>query len=285
MKKTLLFLFILLGNLVLTAQESGFANIGDAKIYYEQKGEGTPMIFLHGGYCDTRAWDYQFDEFSKKYKVIRFDLRGFGKSSVPDNAKPYNYAEDLKALIDYLKINKAILVGHSLGGIPAFNFTYKYPDKVLALILIESGPLYKGMFNNDDAKIFLDDLNKVDEIGKQEGKEAAKKAFLGINILKPAMKNPLSKDILVNMTMDYSGWHFENDDPRTLGAILNLSDYSDLNVPTLICTGKLSLPFYHRSMKEIHQTLPNSTLAEISSGHMIQLENPKEFNKVLKQFL
>lgn len=286
MKKVFLFLFILFGVHILTAQESGYANLGDAKIYYEQKGEGTPMIFLHGMYCDTRAWDYQFDEFAKDYRVIRFDLRGFGKSSVPDTTKPYQFVDDLVALMDYFKIEKAVIVGHSMGGIPSFKLAYNYPEKVMALVLVESGPYYKGMYANDDSKEFSTEMRRVFEVGKTDGAEAAKKAFLNISILEPGMKNPLSKDILEDMTMDYSGWNWENKNLWQPGPIRDLSAYSNMNVPTLICKGELSMPFYHRTMNEINQALPNSKLVEISqSGHMIQLENPKELNKVLKQFL
>ena len=285
MKRILFILCIIFESSILSAQESGFANLRDAKIYYEQKGEGTPVIFLHGAYCDTRAWDYQFDEFAKDYHVIRYDLCGFGKSSVPDTTKPYQFADDLIELMDYLKIEKAVIVGHSMGGVPAFKLAFNHPEKVLALVLLESGPWYKGMFANEDAKV-LAEVGKAVEIGKTEGIEAGKKAFLNISILKPAMKNPLSKNILVDMTMDYSGWNFKNKDTWQPGPFLELNEYSKMNVPTLICMGELSLPFYHRSMNELHQTLPNSKLVEISnSGHMIQLENPKEFNEVLQQFL
>lgn len=86
--------------------------------------------------------------------------------------------------------------------------------------------------------------------------------------------------------MDHSGWNWENKIFWQPGPIRDLNDYSNMNVSTLICLGELSLPFYQKLMNEIRQTLPNSKLVEISnSGHMIQLENPKEFNKVLNQSL
>jgi len=284
--KNLIFLITLFScSVSISAQQKGFADINNTKIYYETLGSGTPIIFLHGAYCDTRAWDYQFDEFAKDYQVIRFDLRGFGKSSIPDTTKPYQFVDDLKALMDYLNIDKAVIVGHSMGGVPAFKMAYNYPERVLALVLLEGGPWYKGMFANEDATV-LAELGRVTEIGKAVGIEAGKKAFLKISILEPAMKNPLAKDILVNMTMDYSGWNFINNDRWQSGPSLDLNEYSKMKTPTLICRGELSLPFYYRTMNEINQILPNSTLVEISnSGHMIQLENPKEFNTVMKQFL
>ncbi len=285
MKRLFFLLWIIIESLVGSAQDSGFANLNDAKIYYEQKGKGTSIIFLHGAYCDTRAWDYQFDEFAKNYHVIRYDLRGFGKSSVPDTTKPYQFVDELNNLMDYFNIKKAVIVGHSMGGVPAFKMAFNHPEKVLALVLLESGPWYKGMFANEDAKV-LAEIGKAAEIGKTEGIEAGEKAFLNIRVLKPAMSNPLSKNILEDMTMDYSGWNFINKDTWQQGPFLDLKEYSKMEVPTLICRGELSLPFYYRTMNELNQVLPNSKLVEIShSGHMIQLENPKKFNKVLKQFL
>jgi len=285
MKRILFILFIIIESSILSGQESGYANIGDAKIYYEQKGEGTPIIFLHGAYCDTRAWDYQFDEFAKDYHVIRYDLKGFGKSSVPDSTKPYQFVDELNALLDYFNIEKAVIVGHSMGGVPAFKMAFSHPEKVLALVLLESGPWYKGMLANEDANV-LAELGNAVKIGKTEGIEAGKETFLKISILKPAMNNPLSKKILVDMTMDYSGWNFINKDLWQSGPSLELKEYAKMDVPTLICRGELSLPFYYRTTNALNQTLPNSTLVEIShSGHMIQLENPEEFNKVLRQFL
>ena len=100
-------------------KESGFAEVNGTSLYYEITGDGIPLIFHHGFTCDHRNWNPQVEYFSTKYKVITFDARGHGQSATPDTV-PYSYEEDLSALMDYLKIEKAVIIGHSLGGAPAF---------------------------------------------------------------------------------------------------------------------------------------------------------------------
>lgn len=94
--------------------ENGYADVNKTRLYYEIVGSGETLILLHAFGMDTRQWDDQFELFSQHYRVIRFDLRGFGKSAVPTQV-PYTHMEDLKALLDYLEINKAHILGHCYG--------------------------------------------------------------------------------------------------------------------------------------------------------------------------
>lgn len=93
----------------------GFANIGDAMLFYEEKGVGEPVILLHAHSVDRRMWNKQFDELSKHYRVIRYDLRGYGLSSMPVEGQYFTICEDLKKFMDVMKIDKVHLVGLSLG--------------------------------------------------------------------------------------------------------------------------------------------------------------------------
>src|SRR5262245_45001564 len=89
-------------------------------VYYEAAGHGGTVVFLHGGQMDRRMWDEQFELFAKTHRVVRYDLRGFGKSPAP--LEPYSHVEDLRALLDHLKIRRATLVGLSLGAAIAVDF-------------------------------------------------------------------------------------------------------------------------------------------------------------------
>ncbi len=106
--------------------QSGFAEINGGKIYYEVAGSGHPLVLIHGGQMDRRMWDEQFDLFSKSYRVIRYDVRGFGKS--PASTNVYADEEDLAALLKYLQVDKAYIVGLSLGGRIAIDFALTHPD-------------------------------------------------------------------------------------------------------------------------------------------------------------
>src|SRR5512146_1748629 len=99
----------------------GIAEVNGTKLYYEIAGTGHALVLIHGGAVDRRAWDDQFSVFAKHYKVMRYDVRGSGKSAQP--VKPFSNAEDLHALLRFLKIDKTYLAGISRGGGIAFDFT------------------------------------------------------------------------------------------------------------------------------------------------------------------
>src|SRR3989304_2780387 len=105
--------------------DKGYAPIVNGKLYYEISGSGFPLLLIHGFSYDTRVWRKQVEDFSPYYQVVAYDLRGFGKSSLPRGE--YSHAEDLKNLLDYLKIRQAHLVAHSLGGDVALDFVVEFP--------------------------------------------------------------------------------------------------------------------------------------------------------------
>ncbi len=117
-------------------------------LYYQINGEGHPIVLLHSGGTDLRDWTYLTPLLTKDYKVVTFDVRGIGKSPSPNEKA--NYFEDLLLLIDHLELEKATLVGHSIGGQIATEFALHYPEKVKDLILIApslSGFNYSQGFN------------------------------------------------------------------------------------------------------------------------------------------
>ena len=99
--------------------ESGFAEVNGTRLYYEAAGAGFPVLFIHGFTLDTRMWDDQFIPLSKEYRVIRYDMRGFGQSALPTKEQ-YSQANDLEALLEHLGISDAAIIAHSRGGAVAF---------------------------------------------------------------------------------------------------------------------------------------------------------------------
>ena len=266
---------------------SGYAKVNGTSLFYEIKGKGTPVVFLHGFTCDHRNWNPQVKYFSKKYKVITFDARGHGKSSVPDTV-PYRYAEDLSALMDYLKIEKAVIVGHSMGGIPAFYYTLEHPEKVLALVLAEGGPIIRDpkLINLEKYKNYISEITNLNNIARKEGIEKAKAAFLNVSAIKNSVENPKSSELIKTMMNDYSGWHWENRDPQKSNPTGTPELFEQIKAPTLLITGELS----HEALMEMvtvqDNYIPNSKKVILkNSNHMLNIENPDQFNKELKTFL
>lgn len=116
----------------MTTPQSGFAALNGTNVYYEMAGTGTPLVLVHAGICDSRMWDDQVARFAQHYQVVRYDLRGFGQTPLVDGA--YAHHEDLRALMDYLGIPQAHVLGCSMGGTTVLDFALAYPDRVRTLI-------------------------------------------------------------------------------------------------------------------------------------------------------
>src|SRR5262249_17736959 len=110
---------------------SGMAEVNGGRLHYEVYGHGAPLVFLHPAIADRRMWDRQVEYFSSKYTVVRFDNRGYGQSDAPTG--PYVPADDLHALLQFLKLDRACIVGSSNGGTQAFDMVVAYPEAVSAL--------------------------------------------------------------------------------------------------------------------------------------------------------
>jgi pimeloyl-ACP methyl ester carboxylesterase len=267
--------------------ENGYAEINGTKLFYEITGEGTPLVFLHGWTCDHRNWNSQVEYFSKKYKVITYDARGHGKSNVPDSI-PYSYVDDLASLLDYLKIEKAVLIGHSLGGAPVFYYSLNHPERVQGLVLAEGGAVLSDPAIVDTSSIpgYFNEFSQAISIAQNEGLEKGKKAWLKIHPMKNAAENPISAELLKTMIDDYSGWHWLNTDPQKRNPNGTIEMMGSIKAPTLIIAGEYS----HKVLKDLVSAqslyIPNSKLVILEkSNHMLNIENPKQFNTELELFL
>ena len=118
----------------------------DARLYYEDSGDGLPVLLAHGFGASTGMWRGQVDAFGDRYRLIRWDMRGHGQTECPDDLSHYSQAhcvDDMAGLLDHLKIEQAVIAGHSLGGFMSLAFYISHPDRVKALILQGCGPGYR----------------------------------------------------------------------------------------------------------------------------------------------
>lgn len=165
--------------------KSGFAEVNGARLYYEELGEGRAVVLIPAGKLDRRMWEVQFREFAKHYIVVRYDMRGYGKSEMPQ--KPYSDVEDLNGLLKFLNVNKACLVGVSVGGKIAVDFTLAYPEMVSALIPVS--PDISGWEWNWADEI-VQKYQKIIETARDEGESKAVEMWLKFPLFAPAMENP-----------------------------------------------------------------------------------------------
>ena len=163
--------------------DQGFAHVNGTSLYYEVAGTGQPLVLIHGFSLDTRMWNDQVEVFAEQYQVIRYDLRGFGQSALPTTV-PYSHPDDLHALLAYLGIDQAFILGLSLGGAVAVDFAVTYPDATAALIATDAALIggYTWVEGRPSAG-----LRKQ---AQQAGLEAAKAFWLHHPLFAPAREKP-----------------------------------------------------------------------------------------------
>ena len=182
------------------------------------------------------------------------------------------------------------LIGHlhSLGGAPAFFYTLHNPDKVLGLVLAEGGAFLSDPAIVDTSNIpgYFNELYSAIAVAQNEGLEEGKNAWLNIHPMKNATENPISADLVKAMITDYSGWHWLNRDPQKSNPEGTIEMMEQIKVPTLIIAGELSHPVLKDLVSAQSKYIPNSKLVILeNSNHMLNIENPDQFNKELESFL
>ena len=258
--------------------ESGFAEINGARVYYEASGKGPAVVLIHGGLVDSRLWDAQMKPLSKHYRVVRFDIRGYGRSPAP--AVEYYPHEDLRALLDYLKIDKATLVGLSLGGIVAADFALEYPARVERLVLVDSG--LRGDKQPPDEK-----ASNARRIGKSEGPEKYFEAFLQADMLAGVRDRPKAREAMHQMMVEnYKADAYiraglpQSPEPPTIQRL------EQIKQPTLVIVGSLDGKNLQNIADTLAARIPGARKVVIrGASHHPPVETPKEFNRVLLDYL
>ena len=266
--------------------KNGYVDVEGGKLYFEMSGEGDVLCLVHAGFLDSRMWDDQFELFSRNYKVIRYDVRGFGRSDVP-RAKFSDY-KDLLALLRHLGVEKVSLVGVSNGGRIVLDFAVEYPSMVNRLILVSpgvrgykvSGPEEETLWNEFEEQM------KPQEVADREGR-AADAVEMDLNAW-AASQSPTSRQRLREIAMDNFHVHLENpwklqespDNPPPFERL------SELRKPTLIIVGDRDVPAQILLVDNIHSHIPGSKKITIQGAdHIPNMSGRDEFNKIVLEFL
>jgi pimeloyl-ACP methyl ester carboxylesterase len=263
------------------AVETGFAEINDARIYYEVAGRDAPLVFVHGYALDCRMWDDQFDDFADRYRVVRYDIRGFGRSD-PPTAAPYSNHDDLRRLLDLLGIDRAHVCGLSMGGGIAIDFALEHPERVGSLVLISSalGGSTRGLGSMTDTVMAMIAAGNAGDLPE------AKRLWLESPLFAPANRDAGVAARLRHMVGNWSGWQLTNEanhvDPDPLPALR----LADLVCPTLVTVGELDSEVVHAVAVDIEKGAPNASRVVVpDAGHMANMEAPAAVNAHIADFL
>ena len=259
--------------------DGGFADVSGTRLFYESVGDGPALALLHGFSLDTRMWDEQVAALAPRRRVLRYDMRGFGRSAPP--SAPYSHAEDLRALLDHLGVESAAVAGLSMGGNVALEFALSYPARTSALILIDS--MVGGIRWSPEVHA---PMKAAWRAGREQGIEAARELWLAHPFFATALRRPAVAQRLRQMVGDYSGWHFVNRDPEQSLEPPVAEHLEQIAAPTLVIVGEEDVSDFRAMAELLARRIPRARLTTIpGAGHLAPLEAPAAVNEAIAGFL
>ena len=242
------------------------------------------MLLIHAGITDSRMWDEQFQTFAQQYQVIRYDLRGYGKSTVP-SGKFANH-EDVTTLFEHLGIKQAHVIGISFGGLIALDFTLAHPDKVTSLVL--GAPDVSGRESSSaDVSRFAEEEEALLERGDlNSATNLNLRMWLDVPQRPPDQVNPTVRQRIYEM--QYHAFTVPIPDEAeeiSLEPPAN-TRLAEIHVPTLLIVGEYDIPDKHEIIKQLAVEIPQAQQDVIQdAAHIVNMEQPAEFNSVVLDFL
>ncbi|HEU5345795.1 MAG TPA: alpha/beta hydrolase [Ktedonobacterales bacterium] len=267
----------------------GFLTVNGAKLWYEEVGSGPAVTLVHAGIADHRQWDDQVPALAPYYRVIRYDMRGFGQSEMkPGKA---SLAEDIGGVLDALGVERTALLGCSMGGAAAIDFTVTHPERVGALITSGAGlsgapehenpPEQNALFEEAAAAQKAGNADRLNELEwriwcqgfareADQVKPSVRERFLAMN----------TNNNRRYMAGDWQGVEFEPLDPPAFGRL------GSLKVPTLVIIGSGDEAATQAMADDIANGIPGARKEVMPNlGHVPNMDEPEEFNRIILEFL
>jgi pimeloyl-ACP methyl ester carboxylesterase len=264
-----------------TPIEIGFAEVGQSRLYYEVEGEGEPaVILLHGGMLDCSMWDGQFDLLARDRRVVRYDLSAHGRSTLPPEA--YWDHRDLGGLMDHLAIERAVLVGLSLGGRVAIDMALEEPQRVVGVVAVSpglSGYRFQSDFHVENRKRMIaawksGDFDAVVEAFQRDWTDGPHRSAAEVD---PDIREQVRAMARGTVESVMEGRSIQ---PPAIDRL------DELQVPMLVVIGELDMPGIHEIADLLVAANPNAELVEVPGvAHMVNLEAPQRFDELLLEFL
>lgn len=240
-------------------------------LWYDETGEGPPLVLLHEGVVDSRIWEPVVPLLGERHRVIRYDQRGFGRSPRPDG--PYSVVEDLTAVLDAAEVEKAALAGASRGGNIALATAVERPERVSALVLLGSGlpgaPLSVGWTS--------------EQIARWEQAEAADD-YEAMAELDMEAWAPMGADAELRAMFVENAVGSNSEDPATDEPVAER--VGGVTAPTLVITGGRDVAGINEIGDRLAREIPGARSAVIQEAdHMIPWRTPEELSHLILDFL
>jgi len=265
---------------------AGFADISGARLYYELAGAGPTLVMLHAGICDSRMWDDQMAALAAHCQTLRYDLRGFGKSEPV--AGTFAHHEDLRALLDDLGIERAYLMGASMGGMAAIDFALSYPDRVDGLILVGSalGGYSNPALEEQDPPEWVEAVKAFEAGDYERASEMEVRLWVDGPQRRPEQVNAAVRDKVRLMNTIAL-----RNEASELGDVQKLDPpaaerLNELRGPLLVITGDLDQPEIIDIGNVLAAQVPGAGRIIINgTAHVPNMEQPAVFNRHVLDWL
>lgn len=260
----------------------------DVDTYYERRGQGTPLVFVHGGWLDRRMWEPQIEALAGDYDVVVYDLRGHGRTG-PTDRRRYSIdllAADLRALVERLNLDRPFVCGLSLGGMVAQAYAASYPGRIRGLVLADTAVSTRLTYRDRMTRLFAPAWSISAAVDLFGTRHYADLAFLAADWLKG--REWLGQDPAVRRYVHGTMADFDRDEfGKVLRAIYEYDgvDLSKIGMPTLVLRGEHEDHAVVEHAEHLRRELPNARRAVIpDAGHTPNMENPDAFTRELVRF-
>ena len=260
-----------------------------AKLYFEERGEGYPIIFVHEFASDIRGWEPQLRYFARDYRCSAYNARGYPPSDVPQDATSYSWefaVDDIAAVMRGLSIERAHLVGLSMGGYAALHFGLRYPEKIGAIVAAGVG----SGSHPAQRDAWLRETSVLARIFSDRGLEGiAERIARGPTRIQLKHKDPIGWQEFVARLLELSPRGLSHTMARCQALRPSLHDLrdqlSEMTIPVLLAVGDEDVACLETNLM-LKTVLPNAGLWLVSNtGHGINLEEPAAFNAQIEDFL
>lgn len=259
------------------------------RLYYEEVGSGVPIVFLHEFAGDHRSWEPQLRDFARNYRCITFAARGFPPSDVPTASAAYSQSRavaDVVAVLDAAGVDRAFVVGNSMGGFGALHFALRHPDRCLGSVVAGCG--YGA--HPDKEESFRSESEKVALAFETEGSEAMSRWYgVGPSRVQYLAKDPRGHAEHVRVLAEHHPAGAANTMrgvQMTRPSLYAMADeLSRCEPPVLVVAGDEDNGVLETDLM-LKRTIPRCGLAILpKSGHVTNLEEPELFNQHVRRFL
>ncbi len=256
-------------------------NLNGTSLFALKEGGGEPVVFMHGFGLDHRMWERQQTRLCNHFTLISYDLRGFGRSGLPDMRVPYSHEDDYLALLHHFELESAPIVGLSMGGRLALRCALTCRHAVSSLTLLDSaidGHVWSSSWQNE--------WNPIVSTAKEDSLDAVRQLWMRHSLFVQANSHSTLTTQLTAMVEQYSGWHWINKDPAVVSHPLTIQRLGHIAIPALIITGKYDIPDFQQIADTLYREIPNvQRLVVPNAGHLVNMESPDMVNNAILNFL